>query len=220
MSAAASARPPHTARRHRTNAPTCVQRRDGVCRRGVGGAGPFACNQRGCIGVLSCMNTHQTPLGTLTLDASEHGLTRCTFRTAHTDATPESPTARGWLEVARRELDDYFAGRLREFTVPVDLSRVDEPRRRILDGLRNVGYGQTVTYGALADALGLVEDGPRRVGGAMAANPVLIVVPCHRVVGAGGKLTGYAGGLEAKRWLLDLESRDRAPRLDLPLGSA
>jgi methylated-DNA-[protein]-cysteine S-methyltransferase len=54
----------------------------------------------------------------------------------------------------------------------------------------------------------------------MAANPVLIVVPCHRVVGAGGKLTGYAGGLQVKRWLLDLESRDRAPQLDLALGPA
>jgi methylated-DNA-[protein]-cysteine S-methyltransferase len=167
------------------------------------------------------MNTFQTPLGALTLDASEHGLTRCTFRPARTtgdpDAAPTSPAAQGWLELARHELEDYFAGRLHEFTVPVDLDRVDEPRRRILNGLRDVGYGQTVTYGTLADALGLVEDGPRRVGGAMAANPVLIVVPCHRVVGAGGRLTGYAGGLAAKRWLLDLESRDRAPQLDLAL---
>lgn len=158
------------------------------------------------------------------MEASEHGLTRCTFRSpraaGHADATPVSPAAQGWLELAGRELDDYFAGRLREFTVPVDLGRADEPRRRILDGLRNVGYGQTVTYGALADVLGLVGDGPKRVGGAMAANPVLIVVPCHRVVGAGGKLTGYAGGLEAKRWLLDLESRDRAPQLDLALRPA
>lgn len=170
------------------------------------------------------MNTLQTPLGALTVDASEHGLTRCTFRPSRTeadaDAAPMSPAAQGWLEQARHELDDYFAGRLREFTVPVDLGRLDEPKREILAGLREVRYGRTVTYGALAEALGLVEDGPRRVGGAMAANPVLIVIPCHRVVGAGGKLTGYAGGLAAKRWLLDLESRDRAPQLDLALGPA
>lgn len=172
------------------------------------------------------MNTHQTPLGTLTLDASEHGLTRCTFRPpraggdANANAAPMPPAARRWLELAHRELDDYFAGRLREFTVPVDLGRIDGPRRTILDGLRDVGYGRTITYGALAEALGLVEDGPRRVGGALAANPVLIVVPCHRVVGAGGKLTGYAGGIQVKRWLLDLESRDRAPQLDLALGPA
>lgn len=168
------------------------------------------------------MNTLQTPLGALTLDASEHGLTRCTFRPARgradLDAAPTSLAAQGWLEQARHQLDAYFAGRLREFTVPVDLARVDQPRREILAGLREVRYGQTVTYGALAEALGLVEDGPRRVGAAMAANPMLIVVPCHRVIGAGGKLTGYAGGLAAKRWLLDLESRDRAPRLDLALS--
>lgn len=165
------------------------------------------------------MNTHETPLGTLTLDASEHGLTRCTFRAARDAATTE-PAALGWLDLARRELDEYFAGRLREFTVPVDLGKVPEARRRILGGLSEVGYGETVTYGRLASALGLVEDGPRQVGAAMAANPVLIVVPCHRVVGAGGKLVGYAGGLEAKRRLLDLEAHDREPTLELAFGSA
>jgi methylated-DNA-[protein]-cysteine S-methyltransferase len=168
------------------------------------------------------MNTHQTPVGTLTLDASEHGLTRCTFRSARARQAGErmSPVALGWLDLARRELDEYFAGRLREFSVPVDLSRVDEPRRRILNAVRQVGYGQTITYGALAGTLRLVEDGPRQVGGAMASNPVLIVVPCHRVVGAGGKLTGYAGGLETKRWLLDMESGDRELRLDLAIDPA
>ncbi|WP_028927345.1 methylated-DNA--[protein]-cysteine S-methyltransferase [Pseudonocardia acaciae] len=167
------------------------------------------------------MNTHETPLGTLTLAASEHGLTRCTFRAAGEAATDPMPeAARGWMDLARRELDEYFAGRLREFTVPVDLGKVPEARRRILDGLSEVGYGETVTYGRLASALGLVEDGPRQVGAAMAGNPVLIVVPCHRVVGAGGKLVGYAGGLDAKRRLLELEARDREPTLELAFGSA
>jgi methylated-DNA-[protein]-cysteine S-methyltransferase len=157
---------------------------------------------------------HDTPIGRLTLVASDAGLTRCTFRTVET-AAPASGTARGWLDLARRELDGYFAGTLRAFTVPVDLRRVGAAHRHVLAGLAAVGYGATTTYGALAAAVGLTEDGPRAVGGAMARNPVLIVVPCHRVLGAGGALTGYAGGLAAKRWLLDLETRDREPQLAL-----
>ncbi|HEY2206016.1 MAG TPA: methylated-DNA--[protein]-cysteine S-methyltransferase [Pseudonocardia sp.] len=158
------------------------------------------------------MHTHDTPLGTLSLAASAAGLTRCSFRPAL--ARPERPTdpaEAAIVDQARRELDDYLAGRLREFTVPVDLSNVDPERRRILAGLTEVGYGGTTSYGALATALGMVGyEGARAVGAAMAANPVLIVVPCHRVLGASGKLTGYAGGLEVKRRLLELELHDRA----------
>jgi methylated-DNA-[protein]-cysteine S-methyltransferase len=154
--------------------------------------------------------TIDTPLGRLTLTASETGLTRCTFRSVDPGTGPADARSQRWLDQARRELEAYFAGELRAFTVPVDLRRVSPLHRRILDGLTRVGYGLTTTYGELAVELGLVEDGPRQVGGAMARNPVLIVVPCHRVLGAGGKLTGYAGGPAAKQRLLDLESRDRA----------
>ena len=78
----------------------------------------------------------------------------------------------------------------------------------MLRGLDDVGWGATITYGDLARKVGLPVTDSRRVGGAMARNPVAIVVPCHRVVGADGSLTGYAGGLEAKRALLDLEAAD------------
>ena len=78
-------------------------------------------------------------------------------------------------------------------------------------------YGQTTPYGALATRLGLVEDGPRQVGGAMARNPVLVVVPCHRVLGAGGTLTGYAGGVAVKQALLDLERRRQPGQLAMRL---
>lgn len=162
--------------------------------------------------------SHDTPIGTLTLAASQAGLTRCTFhpvRTRPDIPVDESVAARGCLDLARRELDGYFAGELREFTVPVDLHRVNGLHRRALDGLRRVGYGQRTTYGALAAAVGLVDDGAQQVGAAMARNPVLIIVPCHRVLGAAGQLTGYAGGLPAKQWLLDLEADDRTPQLDL-----
>ncbi len=162
--------------------------------------------------------THDTPLGTLTMTASEAGLTRATLRTVRHPAEPTaaaSSTAQRWLDLASRELDGYFAGTLRDFTVPVDLDRLSAQRRGVLDALGNVGYGQRTTYGALAAAVGLTDDGPRHVGGVLARNPILIIVGCHRVIGSGGSLVGYAGGLIAKRRLLDLESRDRAPQLDL-----
>ncbi|MGH4013785.1 MAG: methylated-DNA--[protein]-cysteine S-methyltransferase [Pseudonocardiaceae bacterium] len=143
-------------------------------------------------------------------------MTRATFRSVRAAAEP-APAARVWLDLARTELDAYFAGELRQFTVPVDLQRVSAPHRRILDAVAEVGYGETTTYGTLATKLGLTNDGPRQVGGAIACNPVLIVVPCHRVLGASGKLTGYAGGLTAKQSLRDLENHDPAAQLTLAM---
>ena len=168
-------------------------------------------------GAVRLTATHDTPIGRLTLVASDAGLTRVTLGTVRPeDAGREpSPGARRWLDLGRRELDGYFAGELRTFTVPVDLHRVSALHRRILDRLASVGFGETTTYGRLAQALGLADAGPRQVGGAMARNPVMIIVPCHRVLGADGRLVGYAGGLAVKQWLLDLESRDRTPPLDL-----
>jgi methylated-DNA-[protein]-cysteine S-methyltransferase len=161
--------------------------------------------------------THHTPVGELILRASDFGLNRVSVRRARTPLCPSeapSPAAQRWLEQARDELDEYLAGTRGEFTVALDLGRVEPQHRRVLEHLvEQVGYGRTTTYAAIAAALGMVEDGPRRVGVAMARNPILILVGCHRVLGVGGRLTGYAGGLAMKRWLLDLESRERAPQL-------
>lgn len=167
---------------------------------------------------------HDTPLGPLALEATEAGLARCVFVRRESPppaGAPSSPArasgpAADWLDQARRELDEYFAGRRREFTVPVDQREVTPFDRSVLDALSGVGHGTTTTYGRLAAGLGLSGVAARDVGQALAHNPVLIVVPCHRVVGADGSLTGYAGGLPAKRWLLDHESDE--PRLDLDLG--
>jgi methylated-DNA-[protein]-cysteine S-methyltransferase len=147
---------------------------------------------------------YDSPLGPLTVTASDAGLTNISLRAGR--RPPDTRDGHHWLDQARRELDEYFAGTRTQFTVPVDLRRVDPELRMILAALDTVGYGETTTYGAIAAALGLVDDGPRTVGVAMARNPVLIRVPCHRVVGKNGSLTGYAGGLDAKRRLLDLES--------------
>ncbi len=152
------------------------------------------------------ITTHETTFGTLTLAASGAGLTRVRF------GAPDAGTGRSTpiLEHARREIDEYLAGERDRFTVPVDLDRVRGEHRTILEALSDVPFGATTTYGALAARLGLEADGARRVGAAMARNPVLIVVPCHRVLGARGTLVGYAGGTVVKQALLDLEARDRA----------
>jgi methylated-DNA-[protein]-cysteine S-methyltransferase len=109
-------------------------------------------------------------------------------------------------EAIAAELDEYFTGRRRRFTVPVDLGVVTATfRRRVLEILhREVSYGETVSYGELAVMAGR-PGAARAVGSAMASNPVPVVVPCHRVLAAGGRIGGYGGGLGMKRALLALE---------------
>ncbi|AHH96104.1 methylated-DNA--[protein]-cysteine S-methyltransferase [Kutzneria viridogrisea] len=164
--------------------------------------------------------TFDTTVGPLTIGASDTGLTVCSFDSAEEVAgryplEPATGAAPQWLELAREEIGAYLDGALREFTVPADLRYAHLGDRRILAGLDSVRYGQTTTYGRLAESLGLPPTAARAVGRAMALNPVLIVVPCHRVLGAGGALIGYAGGLTVKRRLLDVEAVDRTPQLDL-----
>jgi methylated-DNA-[protein]-cysteine S-methyltransferase len=117
--------------------------------------------------------------------------------------------------MATDELDRYFAGELREFTVPVDLGSISPFDHSVLTGLGVVGYGKTTSYGRLATQLGLTPAAARDVGKALGRNPVLVLVPCHRVIGADGSLIGYAAGLRFKRRLLDLESATITPRLEL-----
>ncbi len=110
------------------------------------------------------------------------------------------------LDLLRRELDSYLAGGLREFTVPVDLVLASPFQREVLPTLAaTVGFGQRTTYGALAAATGR-PTASRAVGAALGANPLCVVLPCHRVLAASGSLTGYAGGLAAKAHLLALEA--------------
>jgi len=155
--------------------------------------------------------TTETPVGRLLLAATAAGLVRISY-TVDDEVLAElaervSPRV---LEVpvrldgVRRQLDEYFAGRRRHFDIPVDPSLADGFRRRVLAALRQVGYGETVSYGELARRV----DNPgatRAVGTAMRTNPIPIVQPCHRVLPAGGALGNYAGGVERKRALLQLE---------------
>jgi methylated-DNA-[protein]-cysteine S-methyltransferase len=108
------------------------------------------------------------------------------------------------FEAARTQLAEYFAGERREFDLPLAMSGADFNRRAWAELLR-IPYGETISYGEQARRLG-IPSAARAVGTANGLNPLAVVVPCHRVIGADGKLTGYGGGLERKRLLLELEA--------------
>jgi methylated-DNA-[protein]-cysteine S-methyltransferase len=109
------------------------------------------------------------------------------------------------LAAAASQLAEYFAGQRTQFDLPIEMAGTDF-QRRVWAALREIPYGETVSYGELARDLGKAA-ASRAVGLANGKNPVSIIVPCHRVVGSDGSLTGYGGGLDRKRFLLDLEQR-------------
>jgi methylated-DNA-[protein]-cysteine S-methyltransferase len=133
----------------------------------------------------------------LRIVASAHGLQRLEW------SGDESVGPRALVTEARRQLAEYFAGVRRTFGLPFDLAGTDFQRRCWL-ALVEIPYGQTRSYAEQARRLGLAH-GARAVGSANARNPLPIVIPCHRLVGADGRLTGYAGGLDLKERLLRLE---------------
>jgi methylated-DNA-[protein]-cysteine S-methyltransferase len=159
-------------------------------------------------------DVHATPLGALTLHAGARGLAGVAFPGR---GGPLDDAARdaGALAPAAAQLDGYFAGERQTFDLPLDL-RGTPFQRRVWAALLEIPYGTTVTYTELAQTVGR-PDIVRAVAGAVGRTPVPIVVPCHRVLGAGGALTGYGGGLHRKQALLDLERRGA---LGLPLEPA
>ena len=112
-------------------------------------------------------------------------------------------SARG-TDAVRRELGEYFAGTRTDFDLALDRRLMHPFARKVLAATARVGYGELATYGEIARRIGR-PSAARAVGAALGSNPIPIVVPCHRIVGAGGKLTGYAGGLDRKEVLLRLE---------------
>jgi methylated-DNA-[protein]-cysteine S-methyltransferase len=115
------------------------------------------------------------------------------------------------IELTREQLAEYFAGTRRGFDLPLD-PRGTDFQRRVWERLTHIGYGETTTYGALARELG-DAGASRAVGLANGSNPLPIVIPCHRVIGADGTLTGFGGGLPVKAALLELERSATQPRL-------
>lgn len=150
-----------------------------------------------------------TPLGRMTLVGDEHAL-------IHIDL----PEARRPLQVAadwhrdnkrfeeeRRQFDRYFDGRSQVFDLPL-AARGTTFQQEVWRALCDIGYGETISYAELARRIGRPK-ASRAVGLANGANPLAIIIPCHRVIGANGSLTGYGGGMDAKRWLLDHEQANR-----------
>jgi len=148
-----------------------------------------------------------SPVGELAIAATDVGLCRISYGVDGFDdelaAVFGARVLRAPLDEVRRELDQYFEGGRRDFDLPLDL-RVAPFHEVVLAALARVPYGATTTYGALAREAGNPK-AARAVGTVMNRNPIPIVLPCHRVVGADGSLTGYAGGLDRKRLLLRLE---------------
>lgn len=141
-----------------------------------------------------------TPIGPLRLVASEAAL----VAVEPVDAAPSPPTHPVLAEAAR-ELDAWFRGELRAFETP--LAPAGTPfQAQVWAALARIPFGETRTYAELAASIGR-PGAARAVGAANARNPLAVVIPCHRVVGADGALTGYAWGLDKKRWLLDHERR-------------
>ena len=149
----------------------------------------------------------QSPLGRMTLAATERGLTGVWF-----EQQRHSPDMTTWqrndtnatLLAAKQQLSEYFSGTCSEFDLPLDLSHGTNFQQAVWNALLNVPRGTTTSYGAISKQCGRAT-AVRAVGGAVGRNPLSIVVPCHRVVGRDGSLTGYAGGLERKVSLLKLE---------------
>jgi len=141
----------------------------------------------------------ETPIGTLGITASERGLTSVRWSAK---GLPDDSSA--LLDEAATQLDAYFAGELIDFDLPLELDGTEFQRRCWL-ALATIPYGQTVSYGEQARRLGLGPDAARAVGAANGQNPIPVILPCHRVVGADGALTGFGGGLHLKRFLLEHE---------------
>ena len=149
-------------------------------------------------------DTLNTPLGTLTLGASERGLSSIRF--------PNRPksiagrlTSNNVIKLAKQELTAYFASQLKEFSVPLDWHGTAF-QESVWRALTAIPYGETMSYAGIARAIGRPQSA-RPTGGAVGRNPLPIIVPCHRVIGSDHALTGFTGGLKIKVALLELEGR-------------
>ena len=150
------------------------------------------------------------PFGGLRITASDEGVSSVDFLTAKPADQPTGES--GLADRAARELTEYLAGGRKAFDLPLNWDGVESLRRHVLQVLyETVGYGETVTYQELAARSGH-PNAARVVGQIMGSNPIPVIVPCHRVTASGGELGGFGGGLETKRWLLELEG-SMPPRL-------
>jgi len=160
-----------------------------------------------------------SPFGELLAASTERGLVRLAFPEESVDTvldrlaqrlSPRIVEAPAALDEVRRELDAYFSGNRRAFQIPLDWTLIGPFGRRVLQATSEIPYGGVLTYTQVAGEAGSPR-GSRAAGNALGANPIPIVIPCHRVLRTGGSLGGYGGGVERKRWLLELEGALTAP---------
>ena len=152
---------------------------------------------------------YQSPLGAMTLAATDAGLAGAWF-----DNQRHMPDTRNWpdapqdpvLQRATQQFDEYFAGKRTMFALPLDLRHGTNFQQLVWNALLRIPFGGNTTYGRLSNSIGKAA-AVRAAGSAIGRNPLGIIVPCHRVLGADGSLTGYAGGLERKAALLRLEAQ-------------
>ena len=148
----------------------------------------------------------ETPIGSLLLAGDGENLVELGFPGGK-EAKRHQP---GWIQKSepfaecKRQLQEYFAGTLREFDIPL-APRGTEFQLQVWNALRSIPYGETVSYGDLARQIGR-PTASRAVGAANGKNPIPVIIPCHRVIGSNGTLTGFGGGLDSKRFPLDLET--------------
>lgn len=152
----------------------------------------------------------ESPIGDLLVAGDDGVLKYVSFPSGSMSREPDE----GWVrndsefDEVRRELTEYFDGKRESFDVPLAPGGTDF-QRNVLDVLQQIPYGETRTYGEIAKDLGKPR-ASRAVGAANGRNPIPILIPCHRVIGSDGSLTGFGGGIDTKRFLLDLERRQRA----------
>ncbi|MDO4816408.1 MAG: methylated-DNA--[protein]-cysteine S-methyltransferase [Bacillota bacterium] len=148
---------------------------------------------------MKCTLNLDTPLGKMFLEGDDRYITALRFGELEEDCP--SPI----LCMAEKQLGEYFAGSRKEFELPLN-PRGTEFQKSVWNALLEIPYGETASYGEIAAKIGNPK-ASRAVGMANNRNPIAIIIPCHRVIGAGGKLTGYAGGLDKKEFLLKLEKK-------------
>ena len=143
----------------------------------------------------------KSPIGNIRISADKNGLTELRFCEEGGMGKTKNPI----IAKAVKQVQEYFAGQRQRFDVPLNPDGTDF-QKRVWRELLTVGCGSTVSYGNIAQAIGK-PTASRAVGAANGQNPISIIVPCHRIIGSSGKLTGYAGGLERKQWLLNHEAK-------------
>lgn len=158
-----------------------------------------------------------SPLGPVMLAATDRGLVMLSYALDGIDSrlerlarevSPRVMEVPSRLDAQRRELDDYFTGRRRDFGLAIDWRLMSGFARSVLERTAAIPFGGSSTYGAIAAEAGSPR-GSRATGNALGSNPIPIVIPCHRVLRSGGAIGGYTGGVERKRFLLDLEGHRR-----------